>query len=114
MDDEIVVREITGAILRKAGYCVKGFCNGESLLEAYDEWHPELVIMDLIIPDGMGGEETIKKLLEYDSEAKAIVFSGHVNTPLIQDYNKYGFKGVLTKPFEVKELLQEVSRILPE
>lgn len=57
--------------------------------------------MDLTVPGGMGGKETIKKLLEIDPEVSAIVSSGHANDPIMVNYLKYGFKGVLVTPHEI-------------
>ena len=64
----------------------------------------DAVIMDLTIPGGMGGEEAIQKLLAIDPEARAIVSSGYSNNPIMADYKKYGFSGVLAKPYKVAEL----------
>ena len=65
--------------------------------------------MDLTIPGGMGGQETIKKLIEIDPGARVIVASGYSNDPVMADFEPYGFSGVLSKPFTA-EMLATVLR----
>jgi two-component system, cell cycle sensor histidine kinase and response regulator CckA len=52
----------------------------------------------------VGGKETLKQLLEVDPGVKAIVASGYSEDPVIQNYQEYGFKGALIKPFFINEL----------
>jgi CheY-like chemotaxis protein len=70
--------------------------------------------MDLTVPGGMGGREAIKRLLEIDPEIKAIVSSGYSNDPVISEYKKYGFSGVVAKPFKIQELVDVLNRIMQE
>ena len=69
------------------------------------------VIMDLTIPGKMGGKEAIIKLLQIDPNAKAIVSSGYSNDPIMSDYKKFGFSGIIAKPFNASELLKIVKDI---
>ena len=62
--------------------------------------------MDLTIPGGMGGKETIKKILKIDPNAKVIVSSGYSNNLIIANYKDYGFCAFITKPYRVQELNQ--------
>jgi len=68
------------------------------------------MILDLTVPGEMGGKETIKKLREIDPQVTAIVSSGYSDDPIMADFQKYGFSGVITKPYKVTEL----SKILQE
>ena len=70
------------------------------------------VIMDLTIPGGMGGKETISNLLKIDKNVNAIVSSGYSNDPVMANYEEHGFKGVLTKPYSMKDLSILMSAIL--
>jgi DNA-binding NarL/FixJ family response regulator len=52
----------------------------------------------------MGGKETIEKLLQLDPGAIVVVSSGYSNDPIISSYKKYGFRGVVTKPYRIEQL----------
>ena len=68
--------------------------------------------MDLTIPGGMGGKETVKKLREIDPTAKVIAFSGYSNDPIFTDFKEFGFDGVLSKPFSIEEFMQTIESVL--
>ena len=115
MDDEEDVREIVQAILEELGYTVESVENGSEAVDLYRKRKEQdtpfsAVILDLTIPGGMGGKETIKKLLKIDRNIKAIVSSGYSTDPIMANFRDYGFSAVLSKPF----LPQEISNILQE
>ncbi len=115
MDDEKNIRNFVTKALRKIGYECETANHGLEAIELYkqarESGHPfEAAIMDLTIPGGMGGKETIKRLLEIDPEARAIVSSGYSNDPVIANYEKHGFKGYMAKPYTI----QEISMVLHE
>ena len=72
----------------------------------------DAVILDLTIKEGMGGIDTIKKLMEMDPQVRAIVSSGYSNDPAMKDYRAYGFIGALPKPYTVKDLSDMLNQIL--
>ena len=116
MDDEEMVREVAGSILRKIGYEVEYAQDGNEALEQYAKaksgGKPFIaVIMDLTIPGGMGGRETITKLREIDPAARAIVSSGYSNDPVMAAFRDYGFSGVVSKPYTVQKLGEVVREI---
>ncbi|MEA1961665.1 MAG: ATP-binding protein [Bacillota bacterium] len=117
MDDEERVREVAGQILDSIGYEVELTKDGLQALEIYqkamEQNEPfDLVIMDLTIPGGMGGKETMQKLLETDPEVKVIVCSGYSNDPIMADYKAWGFKGVIAKPYGIRELSATIGRVI--
>lgn len=117
MDDESMVCTVAGDILRELGYETAIARDGEEALSQYvaarsDGGKFDLVIMDLTIPGGMGGREAVRKLLDIDPEAKVIVSSGYSNDPIMSDYQDYGFRGVITKPYRVGDLSAAVDRAL--
>ena len=70
------------------------------------------VVMDLTITDGMGGAETIKKLLSLDPLARAIVSSGYSHDPFMSEYDGYGFMGVIAKPYDIQSLSQVLHDVI--
>lgn len=119
MDDEAVVREIFGEILNHLGYGVEFAKDGNEVIEIYqkarDGGNPfDLVIMDLTVPGGMGGREAIERLQKIDPGIKAIVSSGYSNDPIMSDYKKYGFMGVISKPYKIEDLSQIIGKITNE
>jgi PAS domain S-box-containing protein len=117
MDDEDLIRDVAGEMLEQLGYEVEFAKNGSEAIELYTRAMESsksfnLVIMDLTIPGGMGGKETIEKLKEIDPEIKAIVSSGYFNDPVMSEYKNYGFKGVVTKPYKIEEFSKTVYEVI--
>lgn len=117
MDDEEVIRETACLALKSMGYEVEFAEDGSKARELYkkakESGNPfDAVIMDLTIPGGMGGKEAIKKLLEIDPKAKAIVSSGYSNDPVMAEFKKHGFIGFLAKPYKPEELHEALAEVL--
>ncbi|MFO8184478.1 MAG: PAS domain S-box protein [Candidatus Aegiribacteria sp.] len=117
MDDQRMVRETAGAILTELGYHVDCVSEGSRAVEMYmqgrENSNPyDAVILDLTIPAGMGGTETIQELLRIDPDVKAIVSSGYSNSSIMSDYASYGFSGVMTKPYSIDQVANLLSSIL--
>jgi CheY-like chemotaxis protein len=116
MDDEEIVLDMVQALLEKLGYEADLARDGRETILKYRESlennRPyKLVLIDLVIPGGMGGQETIHVLKELDPQVKAIVSSGHFRDPVMQNYTQYGFQGALTKPYVLKELEDVLSQV---
>ena len=117
MDDEEIVRKVAGEMLSYLGYRVEFAAEGREAIEQYkkarDTGNPyNLLIMDLTIPGGMGGMEALKELLKIDPDVRAVVTSGYSNNPIISEYKRYGFKGFITKPYNVIELSKIIHGII--
>jgi PAS domain S-box-containing protein len=116
MDDERLVRELAARLLAKAGYEVTAVESGSAALAAYrdarDRGQPyAVVVMDLTVPGGGGGKETMRELLAFDPAAKGIVVSGYSDDPVLADHQAYGFAAALAKPYRPDELLGVVAAI---
>jgi len=117
MDDEELIRSLLSEMLGNLGYEVKTAASGTETIglfkEAKENGNPfDAILMDLTIPGGLGGKETIRKIKEIDPNAKAIVSSGYSNDPIMAEYEKYGFQGVIAKPYKINELSEILSKIL--
>ena len=117
VDDEEQIREVAEAMLAQLGYesaCAEEGARAiEIFRKAREEGAPfDAVILDLTIPGGMGGKETIKHLAKVDAGIKAIVSSGYSNDPVMAQYQEYGFCGVVSKPYRLKELGEVLRKVL--
>jgi len=114
MDDEDIVADIAKQMLAYIGYDVSVVENGEDAIEryraAFDAGEPyALVIMDLNIPNGMGGVEAVKHLLKIDTNAKVLVSSGYSSDPIMQEFQQHGFVGSISKPFDLNGLKSAIQ-----
>jgi PAS domain S-box-containing protein len=119
MDDKSFVRNTAMKALKLFGYEVEGVADGTEVVSLYkeemDKGKPfDLIILDLTIPGGMGGEDTLKKLKEIDSEVKAIVSSGYCDDPVMSEYKKHGFNAIVRKPYQYEELCKIVKKVIEE
>ena len=117
MDDDEMVLEVIGAMLERLGYHTDFAHNGEQVLEKYiHAWQSgepfDAVIMDLIIPIGMGGREAMERLRTIDPQARVIVSSGYSNNSVMADYASYGFRGVIVKPYRFSELSKKLQQVI--
>jgi len=117
MDDEKLIRDVVVQFLTVMGFEAAKAEDGREAMDMYrkakESGHAfDIVIMDLTIPGGMGGKETIKELLAYDPAAIAIVSSGYSNDPIMSNCEAYGFKGVIKKPYRIEELSDALRDLL--
>ncbi len=118
MDDEEDIRDMANKSLSHIGYEVECAVDGIEAIELYkrskvlDNKPFDVVILDLTIPGSMGGEETIKKLKEIDPAVKAVSASGYSNSPVMANFEKYGFNGCIAKPFKIKEINKLLIKII--
>jgi CheY-like chemotaxis protein len=119
MDDEEMIREFATEVLHNMGYEAVIASNGAKAIELYrsamESGHPfDVAILDLTIPDGMGGKEAVQKLLDIDPEIKAIVSSGFPEDSVVTDFQRYGFRGAIEKPYDFEELRDLLSKLMSE
>lgn len=72
----------------------------------------DLVILDLTVPGGMGGKETVPHLRPLNPDLAIVVTSGYADNGVLSDYTKYGFDGVLPKPFSIADLRVTIEQTL--
>jgi PAS domain S-box-containing protein len=117
MDDEAIIKDVAKMILQASGYEVVIASDGIETIELYKKAQTagkpfNAVILDLTIPGGLGGKETMLKLREIDPAVRAIVSSGYSHDPIMANYREYGFSGVIVKPYRIREMSEIVSRVM--
>ncbi len=116
MDDEVLIHETISGMLNRLGYEIEISNDGYEMLgkykQAMDEGQPfDLVFMDLTIPGGMGGKVAVQELLKIDPEAIAIVSSGYSGDPVMAEYERFGFKACLRKPYRIEEIISVLQSL---
>ncbi len=117
MDDDQVIRELAGQMLTVLGHTVAYAAHGEEAIALYQQamasGHPfAVVILDLTIRGGLGGHETLTRLLEIDPQVKAVVSSGYSNDTVLAEFRTHGFTACLNKPYALKDLMDLLQGLL--
>ncbi len=117
LEDEPLIRQLMCATLKSIGCEVDQTKDGAETIARYadamEQGSPyQLLIMDLSIPNGMGGVQALDRILQVDPKARAIVSSGYCDDPVLSRYMDYGFQAVLPKPYQPQDLQQMVETML--
>jgi signal transduction histidine kinase/CheY-like chemotaxis protein len=119
MDDEEMVLKVLWQVLTHLGYEVELARDGDQAVDKYaqakEAGRPyDAVILDLTVPGGMGGKETLKKLQAIAPRVKALVSSGYSDDPIMAHYAEYGFSAVIAKPYKISELSKILKEVIRE
>ncbi len=119
MDDEELVRDASQLVLTELGYEVALACDGVEAIKIYRNARAsgrpfDAVVMDLTVHGGMGGREALERLLKIDPDIKAIVSSGYSNDPIMADPGKYGFRGVIPKPYKIADFSEIIHKVISD
>jgi DNA-binding response OmpR family regulator len=117
MDDELEICQMVKKVLIRNNIVVDDTNNGNEAIrkykKAYESGNPyDALLLDLSIKNGMGGVEAFKQIKSFDKHAKAIISSGYSHNPVMSNYQKYGFKNVLFKPYHLDELLNALYQTI--
>ena len=117
MDDEESLRTLAQKMLERLGYEEETVKDGAEAIETYkkhmDSGEPfDMVMLDLTIKGGMGGDQAIKELIVINPEVKAIVCSGYFNDSVMANYEKYGFQGAMAKPYRKTDLEHLFKKVM--
>ncbi|MFO7259610.1 MAG: response regulator [bacterium] len=111
-DDAIFMRTVLGDILREAGFDVVGEAEtGREAVEKYRELHPDLVTMDIVMPD-MGGIEAVREIIKEDPQARIVMCSAMGQQALVIEAIQAGARDFIVKPFQPARVLEAVQRVL--
>lgn len=119
MDDEEMIRLAAGDMLEFLGYRVETAPGGAQAIEKYREalaaGEPfDAVILDLTVPGGMGGTQTVERLRELDPGVRAIASTGYSHDPVMADHRAYGFCAAVPKPYRMDALASILEALLAE
>lgn len=110
VDDAIFMRSMLRGIFEKAGHTVCGEAiTGREAIEQYEKLQPEIVTMDVIMPD-MSGVEAVKEIMNLDSNAKILVVSAMGQKTIIDEMLKAGAVDYVVKPFLATRILDAVQK----
>ncbi len=117
MDDEQMILDIVSRMLSHIGYevvtcrdgaqAIAAFAKSKSTGEPYD-----VVMMDLVIPNGVGGQDAVHTIKKIDPTARVIASSGHLDHPVMKDHASFGFNAVLEKPYKLEKLQQVITQVV--
>ena len=111
-DDAIFMRTMISDILSGAGYEVVGEAEtGLQAIERYRSLRPDLVTMDIVMPD-MGGIDAVREIVKEDANAKILMCSAMGQQALVVEAIQAGAKDFVVKPFQPSRVLEAVQRVL--
>ena len=116
MDDEDSVRRVTCSLLMRLGYDVVPATDGREAIEIYQRTIATgnrfaFIVLDLTVPGGLGGRETLESIRELDPSVVAIATSGYSNDPILSSPEAYGFRAGIAKPYSRQEFIGLIGRV---
>ncbi len=117
MDDDSAVLQVAREILEYLGYEVDIAQSGQEAIEKFRDAQKsknkyKIALLDLTVPGGMGGKQTVKVLKKIDPGIITIATSGYSNDPIMSDYLQHGFDGVISKPYTLDELTKVLGSLI--
>jgi two-component system cell cycle sensor histidine kinase/response regulator CckA len=117
MDDEQMILDIVSRMLGHLGYEVTTCTDGSQAIAAFTKAKSQnepfdVVMMDLVIPNGVGGQDAVHTIKKIDPNAKVIASSGHLEHPVMRDHKNFGFNAVLEKPYKLEKLQQVIENAI--
>ncbi len=112
VDDTAFMRKLLRNILLSAGFNVVGEAeNGKQAVELYKKLKPDLVTLDIVMPE-MNGIEALKQIRSIDPNAKIIMCTAVGQEQMVKAAIKLGAKGYIVKPFQAPKVIEEAKRVL--
>lgn len=111
-DDAIFMRRMISDILTQAGFRVAGEAsNGVQAVELYKSLKPDLVTMDIVMPE-MGGIDAVREIVRNDPDARILMCSAMGQQALVIEAIEAGARDFIVKPFQPGRVLEAVQRVL--
>lgn len=112
VDDAVFMRTMISDILKQAGFEVVGEASsGVDAIEKYKELRPDLVTMDIVMPD-MGGIDAVREIMKTDPSARILMCSAMGQQGLVVEAIQAGARDFVVKPFQPSRVLEAVQRLL--
>jgi len=112
VDDAVVMRMMIKGILAKSGFDVVGEAqNGVEAVEKYVELHPDLVTMDVVMPE-MDGIAAVRQILAHDPSARIVMCTSMGQQALVVEAIQAGAKSFITKPFQPPKIVETLNKVL--
>lgn len=112
VDDAAFMRMMIKNILVKEGYEVVGEAeNGAQAVEKYKELNPDLVTMDITMPE-MDGITAVKEIMKLNAAAKVVMCSAMGQQAMVIDAIQAGAKDFIVKPFQADRVIEAISKVL--
>ena len=110
-DDSTFMRNMIKMILEPKGYTFCEASNGNEMLKVYEEEKPDMVTLDITMPE-MDGIEALRLLREKHPNSKVVMCSAMGQQAMVVEAVQYGAKDFLVKPFEIKHVYETIERVL--
>lgn len=118
IDDEESIQELTSHLLVFLGNCISVADSSDKAIALFEtalnEKHPfDIVIFDLYLPGNLHGVALFRQLTNIYQNFKSIISSGYSENPELVEFRKFGFDGVLVKPYklsDLKKVLESLNR----
>ncbi|WP_404422218.1 ATP-binding protein [Nibricoccus sp. IMCC34717] len=119
MDDEEAIRRFAHNLLSRLGHDATTVSDGTEAVHAYAAAFEinkpyDVVVLDLTIAGGMGGREALEHLQNIDPNVRAIVSSGYSSDQILSEYRRYGFSGIVSKPYKIADLAQALQDVMKQ
>lgn len=112
VDDASFMRMMIKDILTKNGFTVVGEAeNGIKAIEKYEELNPDLVVMDITMPE-MDGIQAVKEIKKIDGDAKIVMCSAMGQQSMVIEAIQAGAKDFIVKPFQSDRVIEAVTKVL--
>jgi len=113
VDDSAFTRSIHNQIITSAGYQTLEAASGAEAVATFEKEKPDLVVMDLLMPD-MDGMDAVRRILEIDADARIVICSVDRQRYRRKESEEIGAVGFVSKPVDADEMIELLSDILED
>ncbi|MDD5422865.1 MAG: response regulator [Candidatus Omnitrophica bacterium] len=111
VDDERDITQYCEMYLKQQGYDVKGAVNSEQAFAALETFNPDILILDINLREKYTGFDVLKKALQLNPQAKAVMLTGYGEDILLNDSLRQGARQAIVKPITVEKLLEVIKSL---